>query len=355
MERIANNLYLLIAVAVFGWTWSSAGVTLNHFAGPMLDYIQMAVAMWGAGGLILICLAMLRQATGPKDAEGRFAFLRGWAAHHWAESRFAHVLGPALAFVVTMASFTVHKTVALPLHGFGGGWDDAFAALDRQLFLGVDPWRISHGLFGSANATWLIDRIYHAWFYPMILAYVFCGLMITGAQARACYIATYLASWGLIGCVLALAFASGGPVYEGALFEAGGYYDELAGRLESLSGAVGGLDSRLYQQMLLEGHDAGRVGLGLGISAMPSMHVALAAMWALLFVRIAPWLGALGAAYTVVIWIGSVHLGWHYAVDGIVSSALVVAIWAAVSAFLTARSGEARVPEAGGVEVNPAE
>lgn len=355
MDRIANNLYLLIAVAVFGWTWSRAGVTLGHFAGPMAEYVRMAVAMWGAGGLILICLALLRQATGARDPRGRVAFLRDWAAHHWAESRFAHVFGPALAFIVTMASFTVHKTVAMPLQGFGGGWDVAFAALDRQLFLGVDPWRVSHGLFGSANATWLIDRIYHAWFYPMILAYVFCGLMITGAQARACYIATYLASWGVIGCVLALSFASAGPVYEGALFEAGGMYDALALRLEGLSEAAGGLDSRLYQQMLLAGHEAGQVGLGLGISAMPSMHVALAAMWALLFARIAPWLGALGAAYTVVIWIGSVHLGWHYAVDGIVSSALVVALWAAISAFLTARAGEAALSETGRGAVNPAE
>ena len=352
MERVANNLYILIALAVFGWTWSSAGVTLGHFAGPMLDYVQMALAMWGAGGLILVCLALLRQASGPPDPRGRFAFLRDWVAHHRAESRFAHVVIPALAFVVTMASFTVHKTVALPLHGFDTGWDAAFAALDRQLFLGTDPWRLSHDLFGSPTATWLIDRIYHAWFYPMILAYVFCSLLVIGAHARACYIATYLASWGLIGCVLALAFASAGPVYEGALFGPGGLYDDLAARLATLSAAAGGLDSQTYQQMLLAGHEAGQVGLGLGISAMPSMHVALAAMWALLFARINPWLGALGTAYTVVIWIGSFHLGWHYAVDGLASSALVVALWFAVSAGLRTRR---RATPGTDAAVNPAE
>jgi hypothetical protein len=29
-----------------------------------------------------------------------------------------------------------------------------------------------------------------------------------------------------------------------------------------------------------------------------------------------------------VIWIGSFHLGWHYALDGLVSVALTFAIWA---------------------------
>ena len=32
-------------------------------------------------------------------------------------------------------------------------------------------------------------------------------------------------------------------------------------------------------------------------------------------------------AYALVIWIGSIHLGWHYAVDGLVSIALTIVIW----------------------------
>ena len=83
------------------------------------------------------------------------------------------------------------------------------------------------------------------------------------------------------------------------------------------------------------------------------MHVALAAMWALLFARINPWLGALGTAYTVVIWIGSFHLGWHYAVDGLASSALVVALWLAVSVGLRTRTHA--VPDTNTSVVNPAE
>jgi hypothetical protein len=38
-------------------------------------------------------------------------------------------------------------------------------------------------------------------------------------------------------------------------------------------------------------------------------------------------LGMTFLAYTILSFLGSVHLGWHYAVDGYVSAAGVVAIW----------------------------
>jgi hypothetical protein len=67
--------------------------------------------------------------------------------------------------------------------------------------------------------------------------------------------------------------------------------------------------------------------IGSGISAMPSMHVAIA-LWIAMVVRsLLPRLQILGWAYFVIILVGSVHLGWHYAVDGIVASALVPLVW----------------------------
>jgi hypothetical protein len=50
--------------------------------------------------------------------------------------------------------------------------------------------------------------------------------------------------------------------------------------------------------------------IGGGISAMPSMHVAM------------PF-----AAYAIIIMIGSVHLGWHYALDGYLAILGVWCIW----------------------------
>ncbi|HMO69504.1 MAG TPA: phosphatase PAP2 family protein [Novosphingobium sp.] len=81
------------------------------------------------------------------------------------------------------------------------------------------------------------------------------------------------------------------------------------------------------QQLLLFWHFSGEHGLGRGITAMPSMHVGLAFLFFLAMRhqgRIAAW--AFGAFF-VVIALASVHLGYHYAVDGYVSMALTGAIW----------------------------
>jgi hypothetical protein len=62
-----------------------------------------------------------------------------------------------------------------------------------------------------------------------------------------------------------------------------------------------------------------------GISAMPSMHVGLTLWLALVMAktRLAPifWV------YYALIWLGSVHLGWHYFSDGLVSSVAMIGLW----------------------------
>ena len=38
--------------------------------------------------------------------------------------------------------------------------------------------------------------------------------------------------------------------------------------------------------------------------------------------------------FALVIFIGSIHLGWHYAVDGLVSFTVVIALWHGVGHYL---------------------
>jgi hypothetical protein len=71
----------------------------------------------------------------------------------------------------------------------------------------------------------------------------------------------------------------------------------------------------------------------VGISAMPSVHVAVAVLFALLGWRTSRWLGWAFTCFAGVVLVGSVHLGWHYAVDGYVSVAATLAIWAVVGAL----------------------
>jgi membrane-associated phospholipid phosphatase len=70
--------------------------------------------------------------------------------------------------------------------------------------------------------------------------------------------------------------------------------------------------------------------IGEGISAMPSLHVATAVSYALVGFAVRRWLGILLAGFAAFIMIGSVHLGWHYAIDGYTGLLCTLAIWFAV-------------------------
>jgi hypothetical protein len=81
------------------------------------------------------------------------------------------------------------------------------------------------------------------------------------------------------------------------------------------------------QHTLWNDYIAGHGRLG-GISAMPSMHVTIAALMAIWGWRINRVIGLALTAFAAVILIGSIHLAWHYAVDGIAGITLAAIFWA---------------------------
>jgi membrane-associated phospholipid phosphatase len=87
------------------------------------------------------------------------------------------------------------------------------------------------------------------------------------------------------------------------------------------------------QKTLLDWQQSGGSQLGRGISAMPSMHVSLAFLFFLMMRHVSPLAGRLFGVYFVIILIGSVHLGYHYAVDGYVSIIITGLIWKATGYF----------------------
>jgi membrane-associated phospholipid phosphatase len=72
----------------------------------------------------------------------------------------------------------------------------------------------------------------------------------------------------------------------------------------------------------------------MGISAMPSMHVTIATLNALLCWRIDRRLGVAASAFAVLIFLGSIMLLWHYAVDGIAGVFIACLCWSAAGALV---------------------
>ena len=84
------------------------------------------------------------------------------------------------------------------------------------------------------------------------------------------------------------------------------------------------------QQFLWDSFTSGELVTGAGISAMPSMHVVTSLLIALVCWRISRPLGVAMVIFLVVILIGSVHLGYHYAIDGYAAIVITLAIWSGV-------------------------
>jgi hypothetical protein len=260
------------------------------------------------------------------------------------------LLAPIVLMPMLFTGFGVLKML-LPL-STSFAWDDSFAAADRALFFGRQPWELTHAWLGSVEATIVIDRIYSGW-VPLLSFAILGFALFAPRYDRARFFLSFTAAWLLLGVAGAYLGASAGPCYA-ALVGASSApeFAPLMERLHALAATDGThIDAVRWQGVLWDAHINRRYGFGMGISAMPSLHNAIAMLYALAFFRFGRAWGAAGTVFALVIFVGSVHLGWHYAADGIAAAAAMAAIWWAAGRYLE-RSGYAaavartREPEA---------
>ncbi len=252
----------------------------------------------------------------------------------WARDRLASVAAPALLLIVLLSSFTLFKQRVLPQAGFGG--DPAFAAADEMLFAGWHPWQLSHFLFSSEIWSRLFDIAYAVWFLPLFLSVLLSWMMPLALRTQ--YLMAFTLCWIVIGTFLAYLLPSAGPCYF-QQFHGSSEFAPLMERLrdqdEALRAVGGsGILALVGQKELLTWFQSGELTMAAGISAMPSMHNALAALFACGAFTIHRVAGLVMTVFAIVIWIGSVHLGWHYAVDGIVAVGVTIAIWKGCGALV---------------------
>jgi hypothetical protein len=195
--------------------------------------------------------------------------------------------------------------------------DVPLAVVERQIF-GTDPWRIANGLFGWALVP--VDRVYGLWL-PLQSLVLFSVMVLPPSSAKSRALIAYSLAWFLLGVVAAVACASVGPIF----------YDRLLGghQFAALADRLGGGAWIVQREAdaMWASFASGRPGLVAGISAMPSLHVAIS-FWMWLTARsLAPRLAPFALAYAVFMWVASVQLGWHYVSDGLAGALGMLAVW----------------------------
>jgi hypothetical protein len=198
--------------------------------------------------------------------------------------------------------------------------------------MGVDPWRLLQPLLGHPLVTRVIQNVYLCGWTALLIA-ILMAVTFTPrlAHVRTRFYAIYFVAWILLGNVLAAAFLSGGPAYFAALTGDQSRYGPL---MHYLAFSDGAMNSSVTLQHQLWGMYLGhQMEMGSGISAFPSLHVAMTTLFALTAFHIDRRLGWLMSAVAGVIFVGSVHLAWHYAVDGLFSGVFVTAAWFGMAAL----------------------
>ncbi|UVK39428.1 phosphatase PAP2 family protein [Mesorhizobium sp. AR10] len=230
-----------------------------------------------------------------------------------------------VVLVLFMAAFLYNKTMIPIVAPFQ--WDETFAQWDSNLLGGYQAWQIIQPIVGTPWVTRLLDIAYTLWILMVFLFWV--GLLVSPCvpeRLRLHYWRATVISWILIGLVMATLFSSAGPCYFAEMVPgAPSPYADLKRYLDEVA-AIYPLSSSSTKDFLWQVY-IGQVDLPGGISAMPSMHNAQAALFAAVAYSIDRRFGHAMLAYAVLIFFGSIHLGWHYAVDGIVGIAAALVIW----------------------------
>jgi hypothetical protein len=239
-------------------------------------------------------------------------------------------LVPLIVIPPFLASFTTFKVIISKITKYGA--DPALAKIDDML--GFEPWRVTHAVIGPIG-TLVFDKLYLGWFVVNQAMLVSVLLFPALARHRGQVFLTFVICCIVLGEFLALLLPSVGPCFYGKLHDPD-VYSDLMGRLYIINGRYN-LAALDIQNILWASHVRGTMGAGAGVSAMPSMHVSIATITALLFRRFG--LGWVGALWVAVIWIGSVHLGWHYAIDGLIAVILTLVIWRIVALLLAPAEG----------------
>ncbi len=184
----------------------------------------------------------------------------------------------------------------------------------------------------------LLDSIYALWFAALLFFVVWASWSCHQILRRRA-ITALLLLWVVGGTLAAGALASGGPCYYEALVGPPNPYAPLMARLDEVD-RESPLLARFNQRELWAMMQAGRWAAFGGISAMPSLHVGIAVLFALTAWQVSRAIGAALAVYAVAVHVGSIALGWHYAVDGYAGAAIAWLCWWLAGAVAGGRQSE---------------
>lgn len=310
-------LYVALAFAVAQHAGLTGAIRLQLYSQGLLSLLLASLGALAVGHLLHLLL--VRRPARPLEA------LRDDLRHHLRPVERLLLAVPVIALVALfMSAFSSWKVMLPELAPFA--WDARFERWDRALHGGVAPWQWLQPLLGHPPITSMVNGVYNGWALLLYFFIVWQAVRLRDRALRLQFFLGFFLCWALLGSLAATAWSSAGPCYFGRVT---GLPDPFAPLMDYLHAAarefpVWSLD---VQALLWRDYVGGYLAAGRGISAMPSMHVASTLLMTLTAWRTGRATGIAMTLVLAVILLGSVHLGWHYAIDGYLALALTYPLW----------------------------
>ena len=315
---ILASLYLMAAAAYLG---AGAGQILTHVFSSLISVLMLTLLCTGIARLHDFIFYSQPHYPIRQLARELFDLLSSPASigrglpQFWFGSLFV------AAFWMLKAGIPINTAVAMDLQ---------LTEWDRTLHFATLPWQWLQPLLGYWPVTFVINWNYQIWLLVIWGFLLYFLLSKDGKKFRTRYVLSFMATWIVCGSVLATLVASAGPCYYAGLGISPNPYQPLMDYLYQVHTDYVPLPAVWAQELLWTGY-TGKVDMPLGISAMPSLHNGVALLNVLASWKLRRRMAIVMAIHAVLVALGSVHLGWHYALDVYIAWAITLILWAVSS------------------------
>jgi hypothetical protein len=320
---IQNNLLVILVLS--GYVVLAFGLSrifnfplrLGIYSSPLLLAVSAVAVIY----FVTVAITTIRI---HKPSRPITFLLHRLASVHRVPERLVMGLPVLLLLPLFFSAFTSVKSAIGIINPYS--WDRTFMELDAYLHGGTAPW-IWLQVAASPLLTFGLAFFYNLWFVVMMTVLVIAVFAIDRPRLRSQYLVAFVLAWTILGTAGAIMFASMGPCfYDLAYPTQNNPFEPLMNYLATVNQRYP-IWALTAQDLLRQHYLTKQPGFGAGISAFPSMHIAVAVLNAVLGWHLSAVAGWLLTVFAVLIVIGSVHLGWHYAVDAYASVLAVPFIW----------------------------
>ncbi len=330
---LAHRWYVAIIVLYCAGALALGGIYAEVNPPSLTLYSKTFAQMMAAAAITFLVGHAIHVMIFVRAESITWAILQDLRRKYLTTERLWHALPVLLLMPPFMSAYSSFKSLIPVIYPYS--WDPAFAEWDRLLHGGLDPWQLLQPLIGDPHLTWAINMVYQSWLLVLFGIVFWQAFSLRDRLLRMQFLLSFLLVWCVIGTLAATLLSSAGPVYYGRITGAEDIFEPLMAYLRTANETMPVLALEL-QELLWTRYENGSLGLGSGISAMPSMHVATSFLFALLGWRSHRVLGVALSVFAFLILVGSVHLGWHYAIDGYLAIAMTWGVWLAVGRFCNA-------------------